>query len=192
MQIPQKSSHKLLGDTFEYFFFFQKPKIKGVTFNVTQAAMHIHIPWGIYRLKESSHRRDTQTFQNKKKTKRRKTLLPGVVLLPEADCWTKATRHKPTNPKLARIKACAYMFTLSVVEREYFSPLWSVMLRSIRKSVCKVSERARAACVSEWVCACMCARCIKVLFPEEREREPPVVGHCAIPFVSPPHASLLE
>lgn len=104
--------------------------------------MHIHTASGIYRLKESSHRRDNK--QKAKARQEKKRLLPGVVLLPEADCWTKATRHKPTNPKLARIKACAYMFTSSVVEREYCSSLRSVMLRSTRKSVSKVRARAGA------------------------------------------------
>lgn len=71
---------------------------------------------------KKAHTEET-TNKKQKQEMRKKRLLPGVVLLPEADCWTKATRHKPTNPKLARTKACAYMFTSSVVEREYFSPL---------------------------------------------------------------------
>lgn len=85
--------------------------------------MHIHTASGIYRLKESSNRRDSKQKAKARQGGKKERFLPGVVLLPEADCWTKATRHKPTNPKLARIKACAYMFTSSVVEREYFSPL---------------------------------------------------------------------
>lgn len=126
MQISPNISETIRRHLILLFFFFSKgQEIKGGTLNGTQRAMHIHIAAGIYRLKESSHRRDSkQKAKARQEGERKKRLLPGVVLLPEADCWTKATRHKPTNPKLARIKACAYMFTSSVVEtRVLFLPL---------------------------------------------------------------------
>lgn len=47
-----------------------------------------------------------------------------MVLLPEADCWTKATKQKPTNPTLARIKACRYMVTLTVVLQHHFRRIY--------------------------------------------------------------------
>lgn len=46
--------------------------------------------------------------------------LPWMVLLPDADCCTKATKQKPTNPRLARKEACKYMLTFTVVKHHHF------------------------------------------------------------------------
>ncbi len=89
-----------------------------------------------------------------------------MVLLPEADCWTKATKQKPTNPRLARIKACIYMLTFTVVEHEHF--LRSTMRKSTYEGVC--------VCVCACVCECVCYK--GLVIPSEH----PLIGYCAIPL----------